>query len=209
MYRLYSRNKFTNTNDKTIPHRFVYNKIILKSKQLKRLIPTKVKYIELATYFYKDKPALTTEAIASDQIKCFTYFKDLFDGEVVLYEFGEVLFFIAKKYISYNKLYGIVQHYKEAINIVKKVVDVIYTKTFSKPGRVNMCCYPEFETHLLRQKLLDEAEIRAEEERKREEEWNRCVKERCCVKMEDQNVHVEEVEEEDEEEEEDNEDEDY
>lgn len=203
VYAIYSRNKFINKNDKTIPHRFIYDKLILQSKQLKRLIPTKVKYVELATYFYKDKPALTAEAIASDKVKYYTYFEDLFDSEVVLYEFGEVLFFIARKYISYNKLYGIVQHYKEAIDIVKKVVECIYKKTFNKAGYINMCCYPQLDTHLLRQKLLDEAEIRAEEERKREEEWNRCVKERCFIKMEDQNVYVEEVEEEDEEEEED------
>lgn len=192
-----SGRKNTNINDRTITNKYFYDKIIKKSKVLSSLIPSKIKYIDLLNYFHKDKQLYSPEDCRQDPVKFFNYIEELMNNEIIEFELCEIIFFISRKYITSNNLNGTLSDYKKVIEIIGNIA-VRLTKKEN-----NTYYYPLLESHRIRQRLIEEKEMREMEERRRQEEINRYKKERNNMANEDQNVFVEEEEDEDEEDEDD------
>lgn len=195
-----SGRKNTNINDRTITNKCFYDKIIKKSKIFSSLIPNKIKYIELLNYFHKDKLSISPEEVHQNPLKFFNYIEELMNNEIIEFELCEIIFFVSRKYIASHNLNGTLSDYKKVIEIIG---DVAIKLTKKEKNNYN---YPLLESHRIRQKLIQEKEMREMEERRRQEEINRYTKERTNMTNEDQNVFVEEEEDEDDE---DDEDDDY
>ena len=83
---------YPNQRDKTITYRFFYKNVIRKSKVLKKLFTTKMKFIEIINYYHKNKMVVKTNEIGLNPIRYLIYFENLLDLEFIQFEFTSIRF---------------------------------------------------------------------------------------------------------------------
>ena len=163
-------------NNQSISYRFIYNFIIKKSSFLISLIPSKLVFCELITYFYKEKANFNNEELKKSPKKLLLYIENLFDNEIIEYEFFELVYLICKKYFSANNLQGTKKEYKHIINVLNIIMDN------SKKLLHN---------HTKKEKLIIRIKQLEEEEKRKKIESERFNKERKNMSNEDLNVYNE------------------
>ena len=207
-------NKFhevTNINkpkngDKTILYRDFYYRIVLfnfddgKENLIRKLIQNKFSFIDLITTYFKEKANLTNEENRKDCTKLYDYFNSLFDREMIEFEFDELIFNLCKKYISLKYLKGYYSEYNEIVSEVETIVNKL-----EKPkNNRKKYTYPTLQSHITKQRLIDEELRRIEEEKRRKRERQRYLRERELMDKEEKiNAFNDKMDEEEEESEED------
>ena len=192
--------------DKTILYSEFYYKIVLyqfedgKENLIRKLIPNKFSFIDLITNYFKDKTNLNSEENRKDCTKLYDYFHSLFNREMIEYEFNELIFLICKKYVTYKYLRGTVNEYKEVVTEVETIINKL-----EKPKNTRKkYFYPILQSHITKQRLIDEEKRRLEEERRRKIERQRYLRERELMDKEEKiNAFNDKIEDEEEESEED------
>ena len=192
--------------DKTILYSEFYYKIVLyqfedgKENLIRKLVPNKFYFIDLITNYFKDKTNLNSEENRKDCTKLYDYFHSLFNREMIEYEFNELIFLICKKYVTYKYLRGTVNEYKEVVTEVETIINKL-----EKPKNTRKkYFYPTLQSHITKQRLIDEEKRRLEEERRRKIERQRYLRERELMDKEEKiNAFNDKIEDEEEESEED------
>ena len=192
-------NKFyllTNINkpkigDKTIQYRDFYNKIILynnnnnnnedKDNLIRKLVPNKFAFVELITNYFKEKTNLNNEENRKDCVKLYDYINSLFSREMVEYEFNELIFLLCKKYFNFKNLKGTYNEYKEVLDAIGKIINKL---EMPKNNRKKYF-YPVLNSHVIKQRLIDEENARIAEENKRKKERERYIREREIMDKEE------------------------
>jgi hypothetical protein len=189
-------------NDTTMTYRYFYENIIKRCPQFIGFLE-KHKYIELINIFHKEKMILSEDNKNSKE--AFAYIEALMDSEMVFYEFGEVIFFIGKKYFQQNGT--LEKNYLEIFKIIddqSKKLEPIY----EAKEKYYMMTLPKLKHHTTYEHILEAKRLKEEEEKRRAAEVRRYNMERKLLQLEDNNVVPEEKRDSEDEEEED-EDSDY
>ena len=188
-------NKFhsiTNINkpklgDKTILYSEFYYRIVLykfedgKDNLIRKLVQNKFAFIDLITNYFKEKTNLNSEENRKDCTKLYDYFHSLFNREMIEFEFNELIFLLAKKYVTIKYLKGTYNEYKEVVDAVEEIINKL-----EKPKNVRKkYVYPTLQSHIIKQKLIDEERRRQEEERRRKLERQRYLRERELMDKEE------------------------
>ena len=192
--------------DKTILYREFYYRIVLykfedgKENLIRKLIQNKFSFIDLITTYFKEKSNLINEENRKDCSKLYDYFNSLFDREMIEFEFDELIFNLCKKYISIKSLRGYNSEYNEVISEIENIVNKL-----EKPkNNRKKYFYPTLQSHITKQKLIDEELRRIEEEQRRKRERQRYLRERELMDKEEKiNAFNDKADEEEEESEED------
>ena len=82
-------------NDHTITHRFLFYNLIKHSSLLKQIYGTKAQYVDLITYYFKER-----QTIFDNKKEEFDYYEMLLDLELVFFEFCEMVYIMTQKYIN-------------------------------------------------------------------------------------------------------------
>ena len=207
-------NKFhelTNINkpkigDKTILYSEFYYKIVLykfedgKENLIRKLVPSKFSFVDLITNYFKDKTNLNSEENRKDCTKLYDYFHSLLNREMIEFEFNELIFLICRKYINIRCLRGTYNEHKEVITEIENIVNKL-----EKPKNTRKkYFYPTLQSHITKQRLIDEEKRRIEEEMRRKRERQRYLRERELMDKEEKvNAFNDKIEEEEDESEED------
>jgi hypothetical protein len=190
--------------DKTITYKFLYDNIILKNKILAEVFSNKIEFLELITIYHKEKIVTSSNANTVDfsSIEIINYIESVFNQEMVLYEFCELMFFISRKYFSYyeiktergEKNWGEDEsdYYQEVMDIFYEISDKLLEKI--RNDGMNKFFYPKLKTHILIEKIMEEEELKRLEEERRLKEIERYEMERKNLKNEDVNAYQEEEE---------------
>lgn len=184
-------------SDQTISYRFFYNNVISRSALLKRLYPSKLDFLEVMQYFFKNKVNYQKEEIMEKSTEIIFLMEKLLDNEIVEFEFFELIYLIAKKYFSLKELKNNKENYE---NIISKIEEIIYFKPKKKIKKIYF--YPKLKTHILKVQLVDKLKKEVELAEIKRIEYERFISERTKMKDEDENMFYEEYEESNEEEEE-------
>ena len=207
-------NKFhsiTNINkpklgDKTILYSEFYYRIVLykfedgKDNLIRKLVQNKFAFIDLITNYFKEKTNLNSEENRKDCTKLYDYFNSLFNREMIEFEFDELIFSICKKYITYKYLRGTFKEYNEVITEIETIVNKLEKPKNSRKRYF----YPTLQSHITKQRLIDEELRRIEEEKRRKRERQRYLRERELMDKEEKiNAYNDKIDEEEEESEED------
>ena len=191
--------------DKTILYSEFYYRIVLykfedgKENLIRKLVQNKFSFVDLITTYFKDKTNLNSEENRKDCTKLYDYFNSLFNREMIEYEFNELIFLLSKKYVTLRYLRGIYNEYKEVVTEIENIVNLL-----EKPKNTRKkYFYPTLQSHITKQRLIDEEKRRIEEENRRKRERQRYLRERELMDKEEKvnafNDNVEEEEEENEE----------
>ena len=188
-------NKFHDVNninkpkngDKTILYSEFYYKIVMynfeegKENLIRKLIQNKFAFVDLITNYFKDKTNLNNEENRKDCAKLYDYFNSLFNREMIEYEFNELIFLLCKKYVTIKYLRGTIKEYNEVITEVENIINKL-----EKPKNTRKrYFYPTLQSHIIKQRLIDEEKRRIEEERRRKLERQRYIRERELMDKEE------------------------
>ena len=184
LYYIYSSNP--SKNNQSISYRFIYNFIIKKSTFLISLIPSKLFFCELITYFYKEKANLNIEEMKKSPQKLLLYIENLFDNEIIEYEFFEFVYLVCKKYFSAYNLQGTKKEYKHIIKILNIIID-----NSKKTSTKKLYFFPLLQNHTKKEKLIIKIKQLEEEEKRKKIEFERFNKERKNMSDEDLNMYNE------------------
>ena len=192
--------------DKTILYSEFYYKIVLykfedgKENLIRKLVPSKFSFVDLITNYFKDKTNLNSEENRKDCTKLYDYFHSLLNREMIEFEFNELIFLICRKYINIRCLRGTFNEYKEVITEIENIVNKL-----EKPKNTRKkYFYPTLQSHITKQRLIDEEKRRIEEEMRRKKERQRYLRERELMDKEEKvNAFNDKIEEEEDESEED------
>lgn len=170
-------------HDMTIKYAFMYS-LLSKKNQLKEIAKDKYSFTEIISLHHKDKVVLNQNSIKlMNSYDTFKYVHNLFETEMIYYEFSEVVFFIAKKYIvTYNKEED---DYELVFKLFFRCCEEI--KEEEKKFKPNYYCYPKLKSHKQIEKLKKEEKEKIIEEQKIKSEVIRCSKERKMMMEEDVN----------------------
>ena len=192
--------------DKTILYSEFYYKIVLyqfedgKENLIHKLVPNKFSFIDLITNYFKDKTNLNSEENRKDCTKLYDYFHSLFSREMIEYEFNELIFLLCKKYITLKYLRGTYNEYKEVVTEIENIINKLEKPKNSRKKYF----YPTLQSHITKQRLMDEEKRRIEEEKRRKKERQRYLRERELMDKEEKiNAFNDKVDNEEEESEED------
>ena len=175
--------------DRTIQYKDFYNKIILsnitddknRENLIRKLIPNKIAFIDLITTYFKEKTNLNSEEYLNDNPKVYDYINNLFCREMIEYEFNELIFLLCRKYFISKNLKGTYNEYKLVINTVENIVNKL---EMPKNNRKKYF-YPVLNSHIIKQRLIDEEKARIEEEKRRKREKERYLRERELMDKEE------------------------
>ena len=189
--------------DKTILFRDFYNKIILynyddkdKENPIRKIVPNKFVFIELITSNFKEKTNLKNEEFKNNCSKLYDYINNLFSREMIEYEFNELIFFICKRHFGIKNLKGTYNEYKEIIDSITKIINNLKMPKNCKKKYF----YPTLNSHIIKQRLIDEENARIEAEKRKQRERERFIRERELMdKEEKENAFNEKITIEDEE----------
>ena len=192
--------------DKTILYSEFYYRIVLykfedgKENLIRKLVQNKFSFVDLITTYFKEKTNLNSEENRKDCTKLYDYFNSLFNREMIEYEFNELIFLLSKKYVTLRYLRGVYNDYKEVVTEIENIVNLL-----EKPKNTRKkYFYPTLQSHIIKQRLIDEELRRIEEEKRRKRERQRYLRERELMDKEEKiNAFNDKVEEEEEENEED------
>ncbi len=181
-------------NDKTITYKYFYHNIIEKIEKLKDLFEDKMKFVELLTIYYKEKKFLNVDEIDFNQIEIVNELEDIFNYQMIKYEFFEILFYICRKYIN---LYHIKAETDEEHEIYLEVINLIKAQVEKNKEELKLdnrfkFTYPKLKNHIQIEKLRKEAHERELEKQRQEQEKIRYENERKIMENEDENAYREE-----------------
>ena len=95
-----------NSNDMTITYRYFYDNIINNSEHLSKIFEDKLEYIDIISLYIKDKKVNSYNYSNSiklyDEYEIMEYIDNLLDYEMIFIEFGELIFFISRKYFIFH-----------------------------------------------------------------------------------------------------------
>ena len=188
--------------DKTILYSEFYYKVVLyqyedgKENLIRKLVQNKFAFIDLITNYFKEKTNLNSEENRKDCTKLYDYFNSLFNREMIEFEFNELIFLLCKKYIALKCLRGTINEYQKVVIEVENIINKL-----EKPKNTRKkYFYPTLQSHIIKQRLIDEERRRIEEERRRKLERQRYMRERELMDKEEKvNAFNDKVDEEDEE----------
>ena len=202
-------NRIFQFKDETITFKFFYNNVIKRSAILNKLIPNKFKFCEIISQNYLNKFVYNKEEINNDKLKYFEIVECYLNNEMVEYEFFELIFNMSKTYSEvkkknyYSKSHSPFRrhtkmeseikeniHYEKIIFFIEQVLNM----NKNKKAKYNYV-YPLINNHILKKKVIEEKIRKEKEDKLREIEKERYIKERKNLKLNDENFHVEEVEE--------------
>ena len=154
----------------------------------------------MITNYFKDKTNLNSEENRKDCTKLYDYFHSLLNREMIEFEFNELIFLICRKYINIRCLRGTYNEHKEVITEIENIVNKL-----EKPKNTRKkYFYPTLQSHITKQRLIDEEKRRIEEEMRRKRERQRYLRERELMDKEEKvNAFNDKIEEEEDESEED------
>ena len=190
--------------DKTITYKFLYNNIIKKNQILDEVFKNKIEFLELITLHHKEKYVTSINANSIDfgNIEIINYIENVFNTEMILYEFCELMFYISRKYFAYyeikternEKNWGEdeTDYYQEVIDIFYEICEKLLNKV--RNDGINKFYYPKLKTHIQIEKIMEEEELKRLEEERRLKEIERYEYERKNLKAEDVNAYQEEEE---------------
>ena len=174
--------------DKTIQYRDFYNKIILYNNNdekeeniIRKIVPNKFAFIELITANFKEKTNLNSEEFKNNCPKLYDYFNNLFIREMIEYEFNELIFLICRKYFSIKNAKGTYNEYKEIIDYISNIIDGLKMPKNTKKKYF----YPTLNSHIIKQRLIDEENARIEAEKRKKRERERYIRERELMDREE------------------------
>ena len=198
-YHLYLRShKCTkhNLNDLTVKYSFFYNKVIKRSELLQQLYESKKAFIEVINHFHRDKQyqsSLSSGELGveyNNNKEQNAYIMALMDMEFIFYEFVEMVFFICRKYVLRKHLKEEQESYLDLINHLWMIVKIDWVnKEECEKGKFAYV-YPKLHTHNKIERLEEEQKMKEENERMKQLEMERFVKERGQLKDEDVNCFV-------------------
>ena len=187
-------------NDMTITHKFLYENVILKSEFLKEFYVNKENYIELISYYFKEK-----KFSFKTFIEKYEYYQNLFNLEIIFYEFCEIVYISSTKYLI-SKMLNVDEdeNYIKIFNHLNEVIENNQNLNLRKIIKNSKFKYnfPILKTHIQKQMIIDKNVERIHQQLLRRFERNRFMKERKNMDLEKENAYVVYDEEEEEEEEE-------
>ncbi len=187
-------------NDMTITHKFLYENVILKSEFLKEFYENKENYIELISYYFKEK-----KISFKTFIEKYEYYQNLFNLEIIFYEFCEIIYISSTKYLI-SKMLNVEEdeNYIKVFNHLNEVIENNQNLNLRKIIKNSKFKYnfPILKTHVQKQIIIDKNVEKIHQQLLRRFERNRFMKERKNMDLEKENAYVIYDEEEEEEEEE-------
>jgi hypothetical protein len=184
-------------SDMTITYKFFFDYYIKNSLIFSSIFTDKVKFVEIITFYHKDKISVTEMTKYSREI--YNYIENIYDLEIIFFEFVEVIFFMSRKYFNKNNLTDTRENYNE---IIKDLEDVLKNEESAKMELINYD-YPKIKKHYDFEKLIAIRKEKEEMEKRKKQEIKRMETERRLMEFEDLNMLAEENEENESDEEED------
>ena len=184
----------------TLTHKFLYKNLVLKSDIIKEFYGTKESYCNYIVYYFKEKK---TEF--KDNKEKYDYYEDLFDIELIFYEFCEFIYFASNKYFDKNNLNSddeknYADFFNHLFNVIEKNEEFNNRKIIVK-AKSNYTM-PVLKQHIEKQTMIDTNLRKAHLDYLKRFEKLRIAKERRNMQLEEYNA-INAVMVEDEEEEED------
>ena len=118
--------------------------------------------------------------------KLLLYIENLFDNEIIEYEFFEFVYLVCKKYFSAYNLQGTKKEYKYIIKILNIIID-----NSKKTSTKKLYFFPLLQNHTKKEKLIIKIKQLEEEEKRKKIEFERFNKERKNMSDEDLNMYNE------------------
>jgi hypothetical protein len=223
-----------NNNDKTITYNYLYNKVIKRTNKIKNIYVSKLNFVELMIIYHKEKKFKikneeennennsNKEEENEDKQKLFFDLKNIFNNEMIKFEFFEILFYICRKYIKFYNIQIIApksnknnkknsSHLKSFLSrknsnlpqgrnendVYKEVLELFNETVRKNKDSLNnpkkyKYDYPKIKNHELYEKMKEDERQRQIEKERREKEKIRYEKERKNFENEDSNVYREE-----------------
>ena len=196
----YDRFNKESNEDMTLTHKFLYKNLVLKSDIIKEFYGTKESYCNYIVYYFKEKK---TEF--KDNKEKYDYYEDLFDIELIFYEFCEFIYFASNKYFDKNNLNSddeknYADFFNHLFNVIEKNEEFNNRKIIVK-AKSNYTM-PVLKQHIEKQTMIDTNLRKAHLDYLKRFEKLRIAKERRNMQLEEYNA-INAVMVEDEEEEED------
>ena len=196
----YDRFNKESNEDMTLTHKFLYKNLVLKSDIIKEFYGTKESYCNYIVYYFKEKK---TEF--KDNKEKYDYYEDLFDIELIFYEFCEFIYFASNKYFDKNNLNSddeknYADFFNHLFNVIEKNDEFNNRKIIVK-AKSNYTM-PVLKQHIDKQTMIDTNLRKAHLDYLKRFEKLRIAKERRNMQLEEYNA-INAVMVEDEEEEED------
>jgi len=184
-------------DDMTITHKFFYETYVSKSEHFRNIFPDKFKFVEIINIYHKDKIIISENSPYTKEL--LNYVENIYDIEMIFFEFCEVIYFMSRKYFIKNAIMDTRENYSEIIrdleNNLKNPESFINIKRFDK----NNYLYPKLKNHIDYENLIANKLAKEEEERRKKKEMKRIDYERKMMEIEDMNILPESNEEEEEE----------
>ena len=195
----YDRFNKESNEDMTLTHKFIYKNLVLKSDIIKEFYGNKESYCNYIVYYFKEKK---TEF--KDNKEKYDYYEDLFDIELIFYEFCEFIYFASSKYFDkYNLNVDDEKNYANFFNHLFNVIETNYDFNNRKiifKAKSNYCM-PVLKQHIEKQTMIDSNLRKTHLEYLKRFEKLRVAKERRNMQLEEYNaINAFIVEEEEEEE---------
>lgn len=181
-------------DDITITYRCFYDNYISKSEIFKNIFSDKFKFVEIINIYHKDKINVLESAKYTKEI--FNYVENLYDIEIIFFEFCEVVFFMSRKYFSKNGLIDTRENYAEIVKDLEETIANLDFAGQAKKSDKGNYTFPKLKNHLEYESLISNKLAKEEEERKKRKELKRIEYERKMMEFEDLNILQDENEEE-------------
>jgi hypothetical protein len=223
-----------NNNDKTITYNYFYNKVIKRTKKINNIYVSKLNFVELMIIYHKEKKFKikneeennennsNKEEENEDKQKLFYDLKNIFNNEMIKFEFFEILFYICRKYIKFYNIQIIApksnknnkknnSHLKSFLSrknsnlpqgrnendVYKEVLELFNETVRKNKNSINNLKkykydFPKIKNHELYEKMKEDERQRQLEKERKEKEKIRYEKERKNFENEDSNVYKEE-----------------
>ena len=187
------RRENTKINEKTLFHRFIFNNLVKKSEIVSQFYGKREQYCDFITYYFREK-----KIGFKNKLEQYKYYENLFDLEIVFYEFCEFVYMICSKYINSNQLNP--DEEKGYLFIINHLTQIIRgnnefkNKVIIKQAKFNYT-YPVLNSHITK-KIQEDEKIRLEQIKLINRlEKMRTLQERKNFKENDENVRPKEEEE--------------
>ncbi len=173
-------------DDMTFTFRFFYNCYITKSQLFNNIFNEKLKFIEIINVYHKDKIPIGDNTKITKEL--FNYVENLFDIEIIFFEFCEVIFFISKKYFAKHGIMDTKENYCDIIKDLEENLNNYENFGVKKKYEKAAYFFPKLKQHTDYENLIAHKLAREEEERKRKKELKRIEYERKMMEIEDMNI---------------------
>lgn len=184
----YLFSKTTNSykkTDQTITYKFFFENIIRRSDMFVNLFD-RFSFVELMTIYHKDKMKINEDNMHSLEVAM--YIENLFDCEMIFFEFCELVFFCGRKYCAENSINE--RKEKETFaDIIKNFVFVASkAESIYSINERFVYSYPKLANHKKYEAIIEADKQRRMLEEKKRQEQRRLEMERNLLTLEDVNI---------------------